>query len=94
MYVDIILYRILFTYIMKVPKYLPKRVYIELNKMFKVYRSNFKLYNFDCAALFASLFPCLPMWLEIQQKLIILPIITVQYSQDVWMINIRTMKRL
>ena len=46
-YVDFILNRNKFTCITKVPKYLPKRVYIEFNEIFKVCRRNCKLYNFE-----------------------------------------------
>ena len=58
---------------------------IELNKTFKICRRNFKLYNFEleygfCSLFCFCLFPCIPIWLGIQQKLTILPWLeTVRY---------------
>ena len=55
----------------------PERVYIEFNKGFKVCRKfvvNFTISksSADFASLSVSLFPCIPIWLGIQQKLTIL----------------------
>ena len=54
-FVYFILNRVKFTRIAKVPKYLPKRVYIKIYKIFQIFVRNSKYWSGDFAALSALL---------------------------------------